>query len=67
MDLKELKRRRINKDLSQQELASKIGVDRMTYWRKENGMRDFNRTEIENISKVLELSPIDIKLIFFNS
>lgn len=67
MDLKELKRRRINKNLSQQELASKIGVDRMTYWRKENGMRDFNRTEIENISKVLELSPIDIKLIFFNS
>lgn len=67
MDLKELKRRRINKDLSQQELANKIGVDKMTYWRKENGMRDFNRTEIENISKVLELSPIDIKLIFFNS
>ncbi|VFB17228.1 Helix-turn-helix [Urinicoccus massiliensis] len=67
MDLKELKRRRINKDLSQQELANKIGVDKMTYWRKENGMRDFNRTEIENISKVLGLSPIDIKLIFFNS
>lgn len=66
MNLEKLKEARIEKDLSQGELAKKIGVTKMTYWRKENGHREFNRTEIENIKNALNLSLDDVNNIFFN-
>lgn len=66
MNLDKLKSARIEKRLSQGELAEKIGVTKITYWRKENGHREFNRTEIENIKKALNLSLDDVNNIFFN-
>ena len=66
MNLDKLKAARVERNLSQQELARIIGVTKITYWRKENGHREFNRTEIENIKKALNLSSDDVDNIFFN-
>lgn len=67
MNLKKLKIARLEKELSQKELASLIGVHELTYSRKERGEREFTRTEIDNLAKALELSNNDVNEIFFDS
>lgn len=67
MNLKLLRITRLEKELSQKQLANLIGVHELTYSRKERGEREFTRTEIDNIAKVLGLSNNEVNEIFFDS
>lgn len=67
MNLKLLRIARLEKELSQKQLANIIGVYELTYSRKERGEREFTRTEIDNIANALELSNDEVNKIFFDS
>lgn len=67
MNLKLLRMKRLQNELSQKQLAEMIGVHEMTYFRKEKGEREFTRTEIDNLAKALNLSNDDVNEIFFDS
>lgn len=67
MNLKLLRITRIVKELSQKQLAKLIGVHELTYSRKERGEREFTRSEIDKIAKVLDLSNDEVNEIFFDS
>lgn len=62
MPNKELKKARIDKDITQAELAKLAGMNVATYNRKENGLRQFNESEIKKIAEILG---VDIKRVFF--
>ena len=66
MNAKELKVEMFRKNVSMTELAEKLGIDRSALWRKTNEKGGkFDRSEIQKISKILELSADDTVRIFF--
>lgn len=55
---KNIKRRRLELNLSQSELASKVGYkDKGSISRIENGLLDLTQSQIEDFAKALECSP----------
>lgn len=67
MNLKKLRIARLERELSQKDLAMKIGVHELTYSRKERGQREFTRTEIDNLAAALDLTNSEVNEIFFDS
>ncbi len=55
-----LKGARVEKGLTQEDMAEKIGISTYSYLMKENGKRDFTLTEMKKICEILdkELSEI---------
>ncbi|HHW90712.1 MAG TPA: helix-turn-helix transcriptional regulator [Clostridiales bacterium] len=55
-----LKGTRVEKGLTQEDMAEKIGISTYSYLMKENGKRDFTLTEMKKICEILdkELSEI---------
>ena len=55
-----LKGARVEKGLTQEAMAERIGISTYSYLMKENGKRDFTLTEMKKICKILnkELSEI---------
>lgn len=55
-----LKGARVEKGLTQEDMAERIGISTYSYLMKENGKRDFTLTEMKKICKILgkELSEI---------
>lgn len=51
---KKLKLARIEKELSQQDMADKLGIALKTYNLKEQGKANFNDEEIKKILEILE-------------
>jgi transcriptional regulator with XRE-family HTH domain len=58
---------RKGKKITQVTLAKRMGMSTKTYNRKELGLIDFTRHEIESISKELSLTIEDVNEIFFNN
>lgn len=67
MNIDELKSKRIKYALTQKKIAEKLGMSTKTYNRKELGIVDFSREEIEKIAKILNLNTEDIMSIFFGN
>lgn len=55
----------IEKGISKTEMASALGVDAATLYRKLNGASDFKRQEIEIIRNRLKLTVNEAEAIFF--
>ncbi len=53
------------KHISLKSVSERIGVDPSTLYRKMNGFSDFTRSEVQDISRMLQLSPSEIQDIFF--
>jgi len=55
-----LKGARVEKGLTQEDIAKRIGISTYSYLMKENGKRDFTLTEMKKICEILnkELSEI---------
>lgn len=66
MNTRLLKAKIIEKGFSVTEFIQKTGIKRAPFYRKLNKKTEFNRAEIEKISSVLELSPEQMKNIFFD-
>ena len=66
MNLMELKIARIRKEFTQKELAEKLGMAEVSYNRKEKGIREFSRDEIEKLALLLSLDMDKVNEIFFN-
>ena len=49
MNTQELKSERVRNNMTQREVAEKIGLSEAGYWHKENGKKEFNRQEIERL------------------
>lgn len=62
MPNKELKKARIDKNMTQVEIAKLAGMNIATYNRKENGIREFNESEIKKIAEILG---VKIEEVFF--
>ena len=60
-----LKGERAKRGLIQKEMAENIGISHMTYFRKENGLRDFNVDEVKKIADFLNLNLDQVNEIFF--
>lgn len=60
MDLKRLKKLRIEKRYTHQMLSSLLNISVASYSKREKGIIDFKIDEFENLSKILELSEIEI-------
>lgn len=56
MELTELKKSRLLASLSQQELASKLGVSQPTYQRWESGTKEIPATKLRKLAKVLNVA-----------
>jgi DNA-binding XRE family transcriptional regulator len=67
MNKRELDAALARKGMTQEMLASKLGIALVTLNRKINGYRDFKRSEINLIRLVLELTDEETMNIFFNS
>lgn len=65
MNVKEFRVALVRADLSQNELADRIGMSRQSLSFKTNGKREFKLSEIKKISDVLGLSSEDVDVIFF--
>lgn len=66
MKINEFKAEVARKELTLEEVADKIGINRATLWRKLNKTGSFTIKEVEQIAAVLELSGSRILEIFFN-
>ena len=51
-----LKGARVEKGLTQREVAEKIGISSVSYTRKENGDYEFAQSEMKKICKILNKS-----------
>lgn len=61
-----LKKARNQANLTQKEVAEKLGIATKTYNRKELGIIDFTRKEILKLIHILNLSSKEFNKIFFN-
>ena len=66
MNTKALKSKRALYGIHQEEIAKKLGISSVSYSKKETGKVEFKRNEIEEISKILNLSIEEVGEIFFN-
>lgn len=55
-----LKMLRIKYNLTQEEIAAKLGISKNTYHRKENGIHDFTITEAIAVGKIFNVNPGEI-------
>jgi len=55
-----IKQLRNNTNISQQDIADKVGIARATYAGLESGRRDPNLTEIRNIAEFYQIDPSDL-------
>lgn len=55
MPNKELKKARIDKEMTQLEISKLAGMNVATYNRKENGLLEFKESEIRKIAEILEM------------
>ena len=53
--------------MTPEDMASVIGIDRATFYRKRKGESDFTRAEIQKIKNRLGLTPDQVDAIFFES
>ncbi len=60
-----LKSRRILKGKRQEDIAKLLGISLQSYNQKERGRRKFTFEEANKIANILDLTPEDIKDIFF--
>lgn len=67
MNTKEFRVALVRAEISQNELADRIGISRQSLSQKTNGKRDFKLSEIRKISEVLDLSSDDVNVIFFGN
>jgi DNA-binding XRE family transcriptional regulator len=67
LNVKKLKGKRVEKDFTQLSISKALGMNVLSYHRKEKGIREFSMEEIEKLSKILELSLIQANEIFFNN
>ncbi|NMB32719.1 MAG: helix-turn-helix transcriptional regulator [Clostridium sp.] len=56
MDYKKLKGARVAKGFTQEDMAEKLDISTKTYNRKELGIVEFNRREIAELVKALDLT-----------
>lgn len=59
-----LKARMLEQGITPDELASKLGLNTATFYRKLNGTSDFYRTEMLKMKSILSLSNTDMRAIF---
>lgn len=64
MNLDKLRGLRAEKSLTQLDMATKLGINIMTYSKKENGKRDFTSAEIRAIKDYLNLTLNEVNEIF---
>jgi DNA-binding XRE family transcriptional regulator len=64
MGLRLLKSKRVLKGLTQEQLASEIGINTKSYNLKENGKNRFSLSEAAKVSECLELNLEEINDIF---
>ena len=67
MGLRILKSKRILFNLTQEEIAKKLGINIKSYNLKENGKRAFTLFEAKKIIRLLKLNLNEVNDIFFNS
>lgn len=60
-----LKARMVEKSVTQNELADKLGINSATLYRKINGESEFTRSEMQIIKAVLALDTSGMDAIFF--
>lgn len=65
MNVESLRREMYAKKISAAKLAEIVGISRQSLYRRLSGQTEFYRSEIEKISKALELSVGDMQDIFF--
>ncbi|MBQ9047409.1 MAG: hypothetical protein IJ120_05880 [Solobacterium sp.] len=65
MNLQLLKARMVEKGVDDTQIASALGINISTLYRKKSGESDFYRKEIQIIKMVLNLSDEDVRNIFF--
>ena len=59
-----LKSKRVLHDYTEKELADIVGISRYSYIKKENGIAEFNASQIASIMRALQLTPEEIVEIF---
>lgn len=64
MNLDKLRGLRAERNLTQLDMAKKLGINIMTYSNKENGKRDFSSAEIRAIKDCLNLTLEEVNEIF---
>ena len=62
----ELKVECVRKNITLEKLASQIGIDNSTLYRKIKGQSDFSRNELQMIREILSLDNDKFLSIFFN-
>jgi len=65
LDSQLLKAKLVEKSLTLEKTAEKMGITKSTLSKKVNGLCDFKFCEIDDLSTILELSQHDIMRIFF--
>lgn len=66
-DLTRLRAERIAKGLTQEKMANRLGLSRNSYWKKENGQRDFSMKEFTKILDILGYSKKQLPIFFARS
>ncbi len=67
MDIELLKKKRAERNISQDEMAEALGIKQKTYSFKETGRNEFKRDEIEIIKNILKLNSEEVYAIFFDN
>nr|WP_195366009.1 helix-turn-helix transcriptional regulator [[Eubacterium] tenue] len=63
---KELRVLRAKHDLTQKDLAQKLGVEKASYCRKENGKSAFSLEDVIKLKNIFNLTPEEVVKIFLN-
>lgn len=67
MNLNKLRAKRAELGLTQLEIANKLGINPVTYQRKETGVREFSINEAIGLSSILNLTLDEANSIFFDN
>ena len=60
-----LKAKMVEKDITNEDVSTALGIDCSTFSKKLNGISDFKRTEIQLIRNFLNLTTEESEAIFF--
>ena len=67
LNLNRLKAERVAKGWDQSEFARKLGMSRVSYWKRENGIVDISVNELAKMLQVLGYGKNDVSLFFTQS
>lgn len=67
MDTDKLKSKRREKGYTQKKIAKEINMTEVSYNRKENGMREFSCSELNDVMRVLKLTQVEVIEIFLQT